>query len=340
MSRKNNSDNAASEFASKGGKARAKAMTPEERSESARKAVESRWYGDLPAATHGSPDHPLKIGDIEIPCYVLADGRRMLIQGGMLTGLDMSQGTASKGGSGDRLGKFITGKAINPFVPKKLRDMINNPVKFRTTSGSVAYGYEATVLADLCDAVLEARKETKLNYQTEHIAQRCEILVRGFARVGIIALVDAATGYEDIRPRNALAEILEKFVREEIRQYIKTFPLAYFREMCRLRNVPFSEKMKLPSYFGHLTNDLIYSRLAPGVLAELQRINPADNGRRKHKHFQHLTEDVGNPKLLQHLGSIVTLMKLSTGWDDLKEKVDLLHPVWTPMPLFDHLPDE
>jgi hypothetical protein len=52
----------------------------------------------------------------------------------------------------------------------------------------LAYGYEATILADICDAVLKARENGDLNYQQEHIAQRCEILVRAFARVGIIAL--------------------------------------------------------------------------------------------------------------------------------------------------------
>lgn len=60
--------------ASKGGKARAAKLTAEERATSA-KAAEARWAGDIPQATHGSPDHPIKIGDIEIPCYVLDDGR-------------------------------------------------------------------------------------------------------------------------------------------------------------------------------------------------------------------------------------------------------------------------
>lgn len=75
----------------------------------------------------------------------------------MLKGMDMSQGTAGRG-EGDRLARFIGTKALNPFVPENLSEVIKNPIKFRVPSGGIAYGYEATVLADLCDAVLDAQK--------------------------------------------------------------------------------------------------------------------------------------------------------------------------------------
>ena len=91
--------------ASKGGLARAQSLTPEERSESARLAVEARWRKagrliEVPQATHGSPDRPVRIVNLEIPCYVLADGRRVLVQRGLLSSLDMKQGTAGRGGEG------------------------------------------------------------------------------------------------------------------------------------------------------------------------------------------------------------------------------------------------
>ncbi|MBN1490735.1 MAG: P63C domain-containing protein [Phycisphaerae bacterium] len=334
-------DRPISDHASKGGKARAEHLTPEERSAIARQAVKARWeragkLKPIMRATHGSPDHPLRIGELEIPCYVLEDGRRVLVQKGMMTGLGMSQGTASKGVPGDRLGKFIEGKSLSPFISKHLYDVITKPIVFRTPLGSVAYGYEATVLADLCDAVLAARKAKKLNYQQEHIAEQCEILVRGFARVGIIALVDEATGYQDDRARDALAKILESFVAKEIRKWVKTFPSDFYKEMFRLRGLPYGGKLKTPSYIGHLTNDLVYSRLAPGILDELKRKNPVDeHGRRKHKHHQWLTEEIGHPKLLQHLFAVTILMKAHDDWDTFHEKLDRTLPKYIPMPLFE-----
>ncbi len=179
--------------AKKGGEARALVLTAERRSEIARKAGLTRWQKvegkeTLPRATYGSLDRPLKIGNLEIPCYVLDNGKRVLVHKGMLAALDMKIGTAGRG-TGDRLNKFLSTKSIKPFADKYLHEMIIKPIKFRISAG-IAHGYEATILADICDAVLEARKEGKLNYQQEHIAKQCEILVRGFARVGIIALVD------------------------------------------------------------------------------------------------------------------------------------------------------
>ena len=311
----------------KGGVARAKILTPQKRSEIARKAAAARWDASIPVATHGAQDHPLKIGEIEIPCYVLEDGRRVLIQHGMLTGLNMSQGTAGRG-EGDRLAKFISGKAINPYVNDDLYEVIKNPIKFKTPSGSIASGYEATILADICDAVLETRKSGKLHYQSEHIAARCEILVRGFARVGIIALVDEATGYQKDRARDALAQILEAFISEELQPWLKTFPSDFYQEMFRLRDLPYpATSVKRPQYFGALTNNIVYDRIAPGVREELQRGVPRnDAGRPTAKYFQKLTQNTGYPKLREHLGSVVTLMKLSHVWEDFMEKLEKIHP--------------
>src|ERR1700730_11707624 len=105
--------------AAKGGLARAKALTPEERTKIARAAVETRWRnagktGEIPKATHGSPDSPLRIGDIEIPCYVLADGRRVLVQKSLVVALGMSPGGSSHGG--DRMAKFAGQERLKPFI--------------------------------------------------------------------------------------------------------------------------------------------------------------------------------------------------------------------------------
>ena len=328
--------------AAKGGRARAKRLTPEARSQIARNAVETRWrkagkLTEVPQATHGSPDIPLRIGKLEIPCYVLADGRRVLVQRGMLSSLDMKQGTAGRGG-GDRLAKFVATKALSPFIPMKLAEMINNPIRFQSTTGGIAYGYEATVLADLCDAVLAARKAEKLHYQQEHIAEQCEILVRGFARVGIIALVDEATGYQADRARDALAKILEAFVAKELKKWIKTFPADFYKELFRLRNLPYNGTVRRPQYIGHLTNDLVYARLAPGVLDELKKVTPRDEkGRLKHHLHRRLTEDLGHPRLLQHLASVTTLMKACDKWDQFKSLINRALPKQIGLPLFDAL---
>lgn len=290
-------------------------------------------------AIYGSPDNPLRLGNFEIPCYVLEDSKRVIVRNGMYTALNMSSG-----GSGertrtgvDRLSKFLNTKAIKPFVPKELHDRTNNPLKFTTTGGGNAYGYEATILADICESVLEARKQGGLNIQQKHIATQCEILVRAFAKVGIIALVDEATGYQAVRARKELEEFLDKFIADEYLKWTKTFPDEFYQQLFRLRGWRYSPlSVKRPTIVGKLTNNIVYSRLGPHVLDELKARNPKDKrGRRKRKLFQWLTDDIGHPALRKHLDQVIVLMRAATRWEDFKRLLERALPKWVDLPLFD-----
>jgi len=316
---------------SKGGEARKNALSPEQRSEIARNAAMAKWEKSetvqkLPKATHGSPDHPLRIGRMEIPCYVLDNGKRVITQSGVLAALSMSPGTATKGG-GDRIANFVNTKSINPYASNELRDMITNPIKFRA-QGTMAYGYEATILPEICEAVLKARNSEKgLNYQQAHIAKQAEILLLAFAKVGIIALVDEATGYQEIRDRQALSEILKKYIDGALYEWAKTFPLSLYKEIFRLKGWAWNNG-KMPQVVGHYTNDLVYDRLTKGMLEELKRINPKDavTGRRKHRNYQFLTPEIGYPALNQRLYELLGMARASANWEEFYRLVDRTFP--------------
>ncbi|WP_369913900.1 P63C domain-containing protein [Xanthomonas sp. NCPPB 3005] len=313
----------------KGGKARAASLTPERRREIAREGAAARKeVASLPKATHGSADRPLRIGDVEIPCYVLDDGTRVLSQRGLISGIGMSLGS-SKSGDARHIVLFES-DAMKSHVSKDLLAMLRAPIRFRPPhGGATAFGYPATILADVCEAVLSARADGDLPLRLAHIADQCEVLVRGFARVGVIALVDEATGYQKERARDALAQILEAFVAKELQPYVKTFPSDYYEHMFRLRGLPYPpEKAHYrPQYFGVLTNDIVYKRLAPGLLTELKAQAAKDE--KKGKLMQRLTNNVGHPKLREHLASVVTVMKLSKDYDDFTHKLDVVHPKYS-----------
>src|SRR5581483_9802031 len=112
--------------------------------------------------------------------------------------------------------------------------------------GVIAHGYEASALADMCDVILDARKTGILRARQLHYADYCEVLLRSFARVGIIALVDEATGYQYDRPRRELEEQLKKYLSESLRRWVRTFPADYFKHLCRLRGVELRSDMRLP----------------------------------------------------------------------------------------------
>lgn len=234
----------------------------ERRSEISRAGAQARWdeAKKLPKATHGSIDHPLKIGDVEIPCYVLEDGTRVLSQRGTLSGLGLSQGT-SGGTGGDRLASFATGKGISPFVSSDLMEMIETPIKFRHSGGGVAFGYPATILPEICEAVLSARQAGALQKQQLHIAEQCEALVRAFAKVGIVALVDEATGYHQERDRDELHRLLSVYLAEERLAWAKRFPDEFYKQIYRLKNWKWPVGKAKTPLLGHITNDIVYDRL-------------------------------------------------------------------------------
>jgi hypothetical protein len=330
----------------RGGIARMEGTTKKERSALGKMGAAARWSEDIRTATHGDLDHPLKIGDVEIPCYVLEDETRVLSQRGVIGGLGMSSGSSGLGVRGaDRLTIFLGGKALSPHVSNELLALTGNPIRFRQPNGGgLAYGYPATILADICDVVLAARKAGVLQKQQEHIADRCEILLRGFARVGIIALVDEATGFQRDRTRDALARILEAFVAKELQPWIKTFPDEYYAQLFRLRGLEYrTDSVKRPQYFGTLTNDIVYKRLAPGVLAELKKVIPKNEaGRRIAALSQALTRNIGYPKLREHLGAVIAYMTISRDYLDFIGKLDQFRPRFGEQYLlpFDYYPDQ
>lgn len=312
----------------RGGHARAERLSGEERRGIAKRAAAARWADNLSEAVCGSPDQPLRIGDIEIECYVLNDGTRVVTQASFLESLGRHRkANVRREGGEERLPAILQGKAIYPFISAEVREK-SRPITFRLPSGGRASGYNAELLPEICEIYLKAKDEGVLPRNQEHVARQAEILVRGLARVGIIALVDEATGYQEVRAKDALARILELYVAKELRAWVRTFPDDYYRELFRLRDLEYpGANVQRPQYFGHLTNDIVYKRLAPGVLEELKSVTPKDeSGRRKQKYFQRLTSNHGYPKLREHLGSVVTLMKLSESYQDFMLKLDRIHP--------------
>ncbi|MCY3791019.1 MAG: P63C domain-containing protein [Gemmatimonadetes bacterium] len=274
----------------------------------------------------GAPDRPLVIGDIEIPCYVLEDETRVLSQRGLQSGIGMSTGGASAGAH--RIAKFVGSLESKGIAIKDLTARSSSPIEFQPPGGGrTAYAYPAALLVDICKAVLLARDAGILTKQQEHIAKRCDILIRGLATVGVIALVDEATGYQQIREERALATILERFIAEELQPWTRTFPFEFYTQICRLRNWPSVLAARRPSVIGKYTNDFVYERIAPGVLEELKSRTPRfPSGALKYKYFQWFTPDYGHPKLQQHLWAVVALMRAASSWETFKRSVDRAFP--------------
>ncbi|UED84187.1 P63C domain-containing protein [Streptomyces profundus] len=264
-----------------------------------------RLPGGCAQATHAGE---IQIGNTRIVCAVLDGGIRVINQGTMLTAL--GRNSRAKGGSA---GSSILAANLRPFASDTLNDVLNELIRYRTPSGTRALGYPASVLPDMCEVYLEARKNGVLLKSQERAVDAAETLVRGLARVGIIALVDEATGYQEVRARRELQKVLEAYVATEYRPWIKTFPDEFFEQIYRLQGWEYKPgTSKRSPYVGTLVNRYIYEQLPHGVLEELQKVNPRQaNGRRRYKHHQRLSADTGNSHLDKQISHVIMLMRIS-----------------------------
>ena len=332
------------ENASKGGRARAQSLSSEDRKDIARYAAEARWSGRevvslLPKETH---EGVIKIVGREIPCSVLDNGLRVF----STRGINRAMGSKRTGApEGTRIGApqlpaFLAAASLKPFISDDLTVRLISPLQFRPKHGGrTAFGYEASLLPKICEVLLDAAKAGALKSNQLHLAEMADVLIRGFARVGVIALVDEATGYQEERARDELSRILEAYVLEEYRPWTKTFPDEFFRQIYRIHGWPYKPgNAKRTPFIGKLINKYVYEPLPPGVLDELRRLNPVtESGWRKRKHFQYLTADTGNEHLDRQITSVVTLMRVSDDRDELEHNFAKAFAK-TPVPLQERLP--
>ncbi|PYR92901.1 MAG: hypothetical protein DMF84_11580 [Acidobacteria bacterium] len=304
-----------SAIAAEGGKARAAALSSDQRREIARFAAQQRWAAHetvLPKETHTGT---LEIGDIQIPCAVLDNGIRVFSTRGVTRAV--GGGKTGTGGGVDgapRLPPFLGTSGVKSFIRPELMARLISPVQYKPKHGGrSAFGYEATLLPTICEVLIDADRAGYLKSNQKHLARRADTLLRGFARVGIIALVDEATGYQAERARDELNKILEAYISKELLPWTQRFPDEFFRQIYRLHNWEFKAgTLRGPRYVGKLINKLIYKPLPPGVLEELKRLNPPnEKGYRRYKHHQFLTEEIGEPHLEKQVIEVTALMRVS-----------------------------
>ena len=307
------------------GLARANSLSPERRSEIARAAAAAKW-GTLRTAI--SREGIVEVQGVKLQAYVLDDETRVLARASFVRAI----GRTGKVKGGRRFDEefqipvFLTAENLKPYFTRDLE--VNSKPIFFTDGDTKMIGYRAELLPDVCDIFADAERAGVLRKNQEHIAKACRVLSRGLTRVGIIGLIDEATGYQRERAADALARILEEFIAKELQPWVKTFPSKFYDNMFRLRGLHFPrDTVKRPQYFGHLTNDVIYKRLAPGILDELRKVTPKlPSGRRKHPYTRRLTEELGHPKLREHLEVVMALQVISDTYEEFIRNLDKVKP--------------
>jgi addiction module HigA family antidote len=288
---------------------------------------------DLNESRKDGAEHQVGFGKVRFgaficEAYVLSDEKRVISANGVLSLFGIrSSGYAYA--SGSKMASLLDSPFLKSEKISQLMHRVSNPIRFINHLGVVTHGFEGETVVEFCKALLEVRRVGGLPAAAKRYADMAEMIVVSLAKTGIIALIDEATGYQARRHKDALQKLFDVFLLKEYAAWAKRFPDEFYVEMFRLKSWKWeSLTSQKPPVVGKITNDVVYRRIAPGVLAELQRLNPTlESGRRKVKHHQYLTYDVGHPALSQHLHTVCALMRASRDWASFHHILQLSLPM-------------
>ena len=264
----------------------------------------------------------LPLANIELNVAVLDNGIRIINQAAVFKAF----GRTKRGRATDDLRvlnrpAFLDAKNLQPFIDKDLEGVLNTII-YTTKNGSKVEGYDATILPKICKVYLEAREDGKLVKQQEPLARASEVLLLALANVGITALVDEATGFQYDRNHDALRLLLSRYIEEGLQKWLKTFPDDFFIELDKLYGNQKTRSHKRPQYYGHFINKYVYDPIENGyVKSKLNELNITDEGRRKARFHQWLTDE-GRTILIHQIGRVQGLMEMCQNIDNFKQAAD------------------
>lgn len=267
----------------------------------------------------------LPIGDVELDCAVLEDGTRVLSEravhrafGSKRGGSHWKRVKANEGGA--NLPSFLSATNLAPFISPELAKDLLEPIRYQVgDGGAVANGIKAELLPDICGVWLAARREDELHPSQKNLAKQAEILMQAFAKVGIVALVDEATGYQLDRKHDALRLLLNKYIADGLQKWLHTFPDSFFAELDRLYGNPKTSARGRPQYYGKFINKYVYDPIENGyVKAELDKLNITDEGKRRARFHQWLTDE-GRTILTRQIGRVEGIMEMCKDIEHFKQ---------------------
>ena len=267
----------------------------------------------------------LPIGGVELDCYILDDDERtptrILSASAVFKAFERPQQSMNSKvmTEGIKVPPFMAAKNILPLIDQDILKLIT-PVYFMD-GGVKKRGYKAELLPIICDLYLQVQREGRLLPNQKKIADKAGIMLAAFAKVGVAALIDEATGYQINRKSDALRILLEQYIEDGVRKWMKQFPDEFFSELDRLygnENLKANQRLR---YYGRFISTYIYKPMENEYLKlELDKKNIKDDGERAARFHQWLT-DFGKNQLILQIGRVMGVMEISTDIRKCKERI-------------------
>ena len=271
---------------------------------------------------------PVEFGPIIINCAVMPDGECLITKTGFMKALGKSAPSAKNKYLIGNLPPFLARECLKPYITNDLIQSASER-EILLPQGHRALAFTADLFLKVCEIYMKASHENpKLPKTIKETANFCTAIIASLAGVGLTALIWQKTGFHKISDKDSLEKLLSKYLTEKEMEWVRQFPQDFYDQIYRLKNWPNPTVInhRYP-IVGKITRDIVFSRLAPKLLDKLDELNPKlGNGKRKHCHHQHLTQDIGKLELKNHLYAIRGLMRGCKSWDEFYDLLNRFYP--------------
>lgn len=244
----------------------------------------------------------------KIDCYIVDDGgriRRMIGVGGILQGISAP---ADKGNLVRYLGRLPTRFQYLAYTPETVVSL---------EKGGQAKCYDAEHFSDVIAAYAESFINGELHPMQNDMGRSAAKMALAYQKLGLIAHIDEATGYQAERPTDDLDIAVARFISQEPYDWERLWDPETVTAICELYGWK-QDGQKIPHQMRSIM-EMIY-RLAMGntIVNELQIISPDPSFptlQHRHIHPEH------KPRLKGIIRNCALLAKHSATPDEWKRRI-------------------
>lgn len=155
-------------------------------------------------AASGDGGRPFLIAGAPIRCSVLDNGMRIIARRDFFDALLIDSSVTPS--------QMIQHLNLRVNAPATAQ-ILEQPIRFAHAPGGPSKtgyldGYPATLLIDLCFEIDALRRRKNIPPAYEKTAERAKDIIQSASQVGVAALVDEITGYQNVRPPESLQKII------------------------------------------------------------------------------------------------------------------------------------
>jgi P63C domain-containing protein len=271
---------------------------------------------------YGLESHPLRIGHIAMPCFILNNKQAVLLRSGVQKALGYD------GRSEKWLMDIVT--HIHKFVPVvSLVAAAENPIVFEIVSPDgiihTSEGISPETFLDLCEVLVTAKKEGYLSVSQLKFSKTAAVLLDTLSETNFNELIEESTGLKFFRERSIehLQTFLWELFNDDAVLWTRTFPHDFFLALFEIHGSEWTDMDNHPQHMGKIVHEVVFSRIPDDLMETLRLKKPL----RSYKRQRNRRQDLEHPELKIYISNILSLFQAAgRNWNIFLQLLNRSYP--------------